>query len=60
MIDPNNIKRGNYLNHNRLGMICVVGINPHCRDFKIKTDTEWVYLKNCSGIQANKELIINL
>ena len=50
MIDVKKLKIGDKLVHNKIGPIEVLGIEPHCSDYKIKTKDSWVYLKNCENI----------
>lgn len=50
MIQPEGIKIGDLIIHNTLGEIQVLGITPHCGDYKITTSKSWVYLKNCKKI----------
>lgn len=47
MIEARNITIGQKLNHKTKGEIEVLGITPHCGDYKIVTQNGWVYLKNC-------------
>lgn len=46
-INPKKINIGDLLVHKEYGKIKVLGINPHCGDYKITTIFGWVYLKNC-------------
>ncbi len=48
MIDPKKINIGDSLIHNQKGLIIVLGIHPHCGDYRIPIEDGWVYLKNCS------------
>lgn len=50
VIIPQEIRIGNWINHNELGNIYVDGISPHCKDFKINNVFKWCYLKNCNSI----------
>jgi hypothetical protein len=45
---PEELNIGDYLHHNKKGTIQILGISPHCGDYKIDTDSGWVYLSNCT------------
>lgn len=47
---------GNILSHKDT-LIAVKGIAPHCGDYAITTDTEWVYLKNCKGVVLTPDIL---
>lgn len=41
---------GSELKHKEKGIITVLGITPHCDDYRIATKEGWVYLKNCEEV----------
>lgn len=47
----------NYICHKDKGIIKVLGIVPHCGDYKIETIDGWVYLKNCKPIKLTDEIL---
>lgn len=55
----NELRIGNWINHNKLGKINIHGISSHCNDFKIDNDLEWVYLKNCEYIKLTEEWLLS-
>lgn len=49
-MNPRKINIGDKLFHNQYNEIEVLGITPHCGDYKITTSFGWVYLKNCNNL----------
>jgi hypothetical protein len=59
MINVKELRIGDLLIHNILGQIEVLGIIPHCGDYKITTHENWVYLKNCKRINKTTGALKN-
>lgn len=53
MINPNKINVGDSITHNKIGVIEILGIFPHCGDYAIVYNYGWVYLKNCNNLIKN-------
>ena len=52
MIGVGDLRFGDWVKHNKVGKICIVGFEPHRDDFAVYYMNEqghksWVYLKNC-------------
>jgi len=58
-IKASEIRIQNILQH-KDNIITVKGISPHCNDYAINTDSEWVYLKNCSPIPLTEEWLLRM
>jgi hypothetical protein len=49
------LRIGNWVRHKDIGLFTIKGINPHVDDYKVTTDSSWVYLKNCKPIPLTEE-----
>ena len=59
MIQANELRIGNYIQHEVKGLIVVNGIEPHCLDYSIRVlDGSWVYLKNCTKVPLTEERLL--
>jgi len=59
MIDAQELRIGNYLEHNKHGLIKVLGVKPHCDNHMIIHDDTWCYLTNCKPIPLTEQWLID-
>lgn len=56
MINANEVNIGDFLTHNKVGRIEVLGINEHCsspesKSYAVTYKGGWIYLHNCTNLE---------